>query len=161
MRKKNRTLDHIDCEIIRALQKNGRISNTEMAKQIDISEATVRTRLNRLIKNEIIQIVAVSNPLKLGFKIIGHLRIHVDTGKIEYAVTHLKRIKALWFIVITTGGNTGVDAEFAVKSMADLNDLLLTQISSIEGVTNIETTLTLDFVKRRYDWGTALGTEFE
>lgn len=159
MRKKTKSLDHIDCQIIRLLQKDGRISNTDMAKQIDISEATVRTRLNRLIKNETIQIVAVSNPLRLGFTIVGHLRIHVDANKVEYAATQLKKLKSLWFIVITTGGTTGVDAEFAVKSMADLNDLILTKINSIEGVTKIETTLTLDFVKRKYDWGTALDND--
>ena len=64
---KKRPLDQLDCQMIELLQKDGRISNTDIAKQIGMSEATVRTRLNRLIQEEFIQIVAVSNPIKLGF----------------------------------------------------------------------------------------------
>ena len=152
--KKNKPLDRIDREIIKLLQKDGRVSNTEMAKVIDISEATVRTRLSRLIEEEIIQIVAVSNPLKLGFNVVGHLRIHVEIGWIDQVAAQLKNIQALWFIVITSGASTGIDAEFNVESMADLNELVLNQVGNISGVKSVETTLTLDFVKRRYNWGT-------
>ena len=154
--KKNKPLDRIDREIISLLQKDGRISNTDMAKQIDVSEATVRTRLGRLIDEEIIQIVAVSNPLKLGFNVVGHLRIHVAAGQIEQVAAKLKTIQPLWFIVTTIGAATGIDAEFTVKSMEDLNDLVLNQVGKITGVQQVETTLTLDFIKRKYDWGTGL-----
>ncbi|MCG8552415.1 MAG: Lrp/AsnC family transcriptional regulator [Desulfobacterales bacterium] len=147
-------LDRIDREIIKLLQKDGRISNTDMARAIDVSEATVRTRLSRLIDDEIIQIVAVSNPLKLGFNVVGHLRVHVEIGRIDQVAEQLKQIKALWFIVKTSGASTGIDAEFNVESMADLNDLVLNQVGTISGVKSVETTLTLDFVKRRYNWGT-------
>lgn len=156
MKKKIRPLDRIDRKMIQLLQKDGRISNTDMAKEIEISEATVRTRLNRLIDNEIIQIVAVSNPLKLGFNVVGHLRIHVEIGEIEQVAAKLKRIKPLWFIVITSGATTGIDAEFNVESMSDLNELVLNQVGSIPGVKKVETTLIMDFVKRRYDWGSGL-----
>jgi Lrp/AsnC family transcriptional regulator for asnA, asnC and gidA len=152
--KKDKPLDRIDCEIIKLLQKDGRISNTDMAKTIDVSEATVRTRLSRLIDDEIIQIVAVSNPLRLGFNVVGHLRIHVEIGRIDQVAQQLKQIQALWFIVKTSGASTGIDAEFNVESMADLNDLVLNQVGTVPGVTSVETTLTLDFVKRRYNWGT-------
>nr|WP_319393607.1 Lrp/AsnC family transcriptional regulator [uncultured Desulfobacter sp.] len=152
--KKDKPLDRIDREIIKLLQKDGRISNTDMAKAIDVSEATVRTRLSRLIDDEIIQIVAVSNPLRLGFNVVGHLRIHVEIGRIDEVADALKQIQALWFIVKTSGASTGIDAEFNVESMADLNDLVLNEVGSVPGVTSVETTLTLDFVKRRYNWGT-------
>jgi Lrp/AsnC family transcriptional regulator for asnA, asnC and gidA len=152
--KKDKPLDRIDREIIKLLQKDGRISNTDMAKAIDVSEATVRTRLSRLIDDEMIQIVAVSNPLRLGFNVVGHLRIHVEIGRIDQVAQQLKEIQALWFIVKTSGASTGIDAEFNVESMADLNDLVLNQVGRVPGVTSVETTLTLDFVKRRYNWGT-------
>ncbi|MCP4023281.1 MAG: Lrp/AsnC family transcriptional regulator [Desulfobacteraceae bacterium] len=156
MKKANKPVDHIDSKIIKLLQKDGRLSNTDIAKEINLSEGTVRTRLNRLIKNRIIQIVAVSNPIKLGFKIVGHLRIHVEPSKIEDVIAHLKQIKALWYIVLTAGGGTGIDAEFTVKSLDELNDLIYNNLGHIDGITNVETTLTLDFIKRKYDWGTAL-----
>ncbi|MGD8392813.1 MAG: winged helix-turn-helix transcriptional regulator, partial [Desulfobacterales bacterium] len=64
---KKKMPDQIDCRMIELLQKDGRIPNTDIAKEIGISEATVRSRLNRLIEEGYIQIVAVSNPIKLGF----------------------------------------------------------------------------------------------
>ena len=148
-------LDRIDCDLISLLQIDGRISNIDIAKKIKISEGTVRSRLNRLIKNETIQIVAVSNPIKLGFNIVGHLRISVDNILMDKVVSKLKEIDMLWFVVATTGGNTGIDAEFIAKDLAEFNELILSKVSKIEGVTKIETTLTLDFLKRKYDWGTA------
>lgn len=152
---KKKTIDAVDCRMIQLLQKDGRISNTEIAKQIGISEATVRTRLNRLIKEELIQIVAVSNPLKLGFKIVGHIRIHVDIRKMDAIVAQLKRLKPLWFIVQTTGG-TGIDTEFVVKDLDELNHLIFERINRIDGVQRTETEMFLNYIKRQYDWGTAL-----
>jgi Lrp/AsnC family transcriptional regulator for asnA, asnC and gidA len=150
-----RPLDAVDCELIRLLQQDGRIPNTVLAKKIGISEATVRTRLNRLIQDEVIQIVAVSNPMKLGFEIVGIIRIHVDIHKIDHITRELKKLDALWFIVHTTGG-TGIDAEFVVKDIQELNELIFDKINRIDGVNQTETSLILKYVKRNYHWGTAL-----
>jgi len=152
---RKKTIDAVDCRMIELLQKDGRISNTEIAKTIGISEATVRTRLQRLIQEEYIQIVAVSNPLKLGFEVVGTIRIHVDIKKMDRIIRELKTIKALWHIVQTTGG-TGIDTEFVLKSLDELRDLILEKINRIDGVLRTETTLFLNYIKRQYDWGTAL-----
>lgn len=151
---KKRALDAVDCQMIQLLQKDGRISNTEIAKSIGISEATVRTRLNRLIEEEFIQIVAVSNPIKLGFDIVGNIRIHVDIKKMDKIIKELKKLKPLWFIVQTTGG-TGIDTEFVVKSLDELNELIFEKINRIDGIIKTETSLFLKYIKRQYDWGTA------
>ena len=150
-----RPLDPVDCELIRLLQKDGRIPNTVLAKKIGISEATVRTRLNRLIKDEVIQIVAVSNPMKLGFEIVGIIRIHIDIHKMAHITRELQQLDALWFIVHTTGG-TGIDAEFIVRDIQELNELIFEKINRIDGVNQTETSLILKYVKRNYHWGTAL-----
>ena len=152
---KKKMLDQIDCQMIELLQKDGRISNTDIAKEIGLSEATVRTRLNRLIQEEFIQIVAVSNPIKLGFKIVGNIRIHVEIKKMEKIIKELKKLKPLWFIVQTTGG-TGIDTEFVVKSLDELNELIFDNINKIDGIVRTDTSLFLNYIKRQYDWGTAL-----
>ena len=154
-RNKKKAIDAVDCQMIRLLQKDARIPNTEIAKQMGISEATVRTRLNRLIKEELIQIVAVSNPLKLGFKIVGRIQIHVDIKKMDTIIEELKALKPLWFIVQTTGGG-GIDTEFVVKDLDELNHLILEKINRIDGVLKTETEMFLNYIKRQYDWGTAL-----
>jgi Lrp/AsnC family transcriptional regulator for asnA, asnC and gidA len=152
---KKKALDPVDCQMIRLLQKDGRISNTEIAKNIGISEATVRTRLNRLIEEEYIQIVAVSDPIKLGFDIVGNIRIHVEIKKMDKIIKELRKLKPLWFIVQTTGG-TGIDTEFVVKSLDELNELIFEKINKIDGIIKMETSLFLKYIKRQYDWGTAI-----
>jgi len=150
-----RPIDGIDCEIIRLLQKDGRITNIEIARQLQFSEATVRARMKRLIDDEVIQIVAVSNPIKLGFRITGSIQIRVDIKKMAPVIRELKKIDALWFIVQMTSG-TGIYTEFVVRSMEELNDLILQKINPIDGVRDTETNLIMKFIKRQYDWGTAL-----
>ena len=152
---KKKALDSVDCQMIELLQKDGRISNTEIAKRIGISEATVRTRLNRLIDEEFIQIVAVSNPIKLGFDIVGNIRIHVDIKKMDKIIKELKKLKPLWFIVQTTGG-TGIDTEFVAKSLDELNELIFEKINKIDGIIKTETSLFLKYIKRQYNWGSAI-----
>lgn len=148
-------IDPIDSKMISLLQKDGRISNIEIAKQLGISEATVRTRLKRLIDDSVIQIVAVSNPFRLGFEITGDLYIHVEMKKMDEVLEELKKIKALWYIVVTTGNNS-INAEFVVKTLEDLNDLVYNQISNIDGVVRVETSVIMKYIKRNYEFGTAL-----
>jgi Lrp/AsnC family transcriptional regulator for asnA, asnC and gidA len=154
-KKKARKLDQVDCKIIHLLQKDGRIPNTEISKKVGVSEATVRARLNRLIKEKYFQIVAVSNPIMLGFEIVGMVRIYVDNKKIDEVIEKLKKFKSLWYIVLSTGAG-GIDAEFVVKSVDELSNLVFNKINSMDGVARTETSLILQYVKRQYDWGTAM-----
>lgn len=152
-RGRKKKIDNVDRQMIRLLQKDGRISNTDLAKQIGISEATARSRLNRLINEEYIQIVAVSNPIKLGFEIVGSIRFHVNIKKMDEITEELKKLKPLWFVVHTTGG-TDIVTEFIVESLSELNDLLFNKINKIDGIYRTETSLFLQYIKRQYDWGT-------
>jgi len=148
-------IDGLDAKIIAILQSDGRITNTEIAKSLDVSEATIRGRIKRLIEDEIIQIVAVSNPLKLGFEITGDLYISVDMSKMKNVINAIRKFKELWYIVITTG-RSNLNAEFVVKNLEELHDLIYNRISRIDGVEQVETAVIMKYVKRRYDFGTSL-----
>ena len=148
-------LDQMDRDIICLLQKNGRLTNIIISKKLGISEATVRNRLNRLIGEDYIKIVAVSNPLKLGFEIVGIIRIEVVVQKQERVAKELEKIKSIWNIVYTTG-TADINTEFVAKSLDELNDLLLDKISKIDGIIRTETSLILKYIIRNYDWGTGL-----
>ncbi|MBI9092325.1 MAG: Lrp/AsnC family transcriptional regulator [Desulfobacterium sp.] len=152
--KNKKSIDDTDRKIIALLQKDGRLSNTMIAKELGVSEATVRTRLNRLINEEYIQIVAVSNPLKLGFKAVGVLNIHVDIKKIDHVTEELQKLKPVWFVVRTTG-DSDIYTEFVATSIEELDDLIYKKIYKIDGVIRTETSLILQYNKRQYDWGVA------
>ncbi len=150
-----RKIDKTDSNIIKMLQKDGRLSNTTIAKKLGVSEATVRSRLNRLINEEYIQIVAVGNPIKLGFDIVGMIRFEIDLSKVDSIIRELKKLKPIWFIVQTTG-NIDIHAEFNIRSLYELKELITKKINKIDGIIRTDTALILDYAKREYTWGTAL-----
>ncbi|MBW2120800.1 MAG: Lrp/AsnC family transcriptional regulator [Deltaproteobacteria bacterium] len=156
MRKKTgKRLDKIDSKIIGLLQKNGRLPTTQIAKELGISETTVRKRLDRLIEEEFIQVVAVGNPFKLGFGIVGTIKISIDIKEVENVIRELQKLHEVWYIAVTTGA-TDIDIEFNTRSLEDLHDLVYEKINKIDGIIRTETMLIIRYAKRRYDWGTAL-----
>lgn len=154
-KKKKQSIDALDSQIISMLQQDGRMSNTDLARTLNVSEATVRLRLKRLTDENIIQIVAVSNPLKLGFELTGDLYIKADIGKIDEILKSLKKFKQLWYIVVTTG-TSNINAEFIVKDLEELHDLVYNKLSRIDGIEKIDTSIIIKYIKRRYDFGTPL-----
>jgi len=146
--------DSLDCKMIRLLQKDGRISNTAMAQTLGISEYTVRTHLKKILDSGIIRVVAVGNPIDLGFEIAGNLKIRIDLKKADSVLTELKQIDALIWVALTTGGSD-IDVEFVARSLKEFHALIFDQISRIDGVVSTETSLMVDLVKDTYDWGTA------
>lgn len=144
-------IDATDMKIIRLLQKNGRMSNTEIAKQTGVSETTVRYRLQRLTREEFIQIVAMVNPLKLGFGIEGSIRIKADIKAIDKVTEKLKKTDSLYFVARSMG-SYDFDTEYYVKSTVELKQLVDT-INAIDGVLGTDVSTVLDYVKERYDFG--------
>lgn len=150
---KNR-LDQQDCKLIRLLQVDGRMSNTALAQEMNVSEYTVRTRLKRLLDEKIIEIVAVSEPAKLGFDIFGNLKIKVELKKADQVLEKLKKVDAFIWVALYTGG-TDIDADFIVRSMAEFHDLIFKKVSKIDGILSTETSLMVELVKDKHEWGTA------
>jgi Lrp/AsnC family transcriptional regulator for asnA, asnC and gidA len=150
----NTALDRVDQRMIRLLQKDGRMSIVDIAKELRISETTARTRLKRLIRNEIINVVAVSNPIKLGFEIIGNLKVTIDLKRKDHILSRLKKIAQLNYIALTTGG-TDLDVEFIARSLDEFKDLIFNKIPNIDGVISLDTSLIVEIVKDTWDFGTA------
>jgi len=147
-------LDKLDCRMVRLLQIDGRMSNIAIAQKLGISEYTVRNRMKRLLANKTIKIVAVANPIDLGFEIAGNLKIKIDLQKTDQVLENLKKIDELIWVALTTGG-TDIDVEFIARSLKEFQDLIFKKISGIDGVLSTETSLMVDLVKDKYDWGTA------
>ncbi len=135
----------IDYKIIRLLQKNGRIPNTEIAKTLGISEATVRNRLQALIRDEHIQILAIVNPIKLKSGMVGNIRIKAQNKKLEHVGKALFEIDELWYISQMVGRDD-FDAEYYVSSQGDFGRLI-ERIKNIDGIVNVKTALITRYVK--------------
>ena len=144
------TIDKIDAKIIRLLQKNGRLPNTEISKQVGVSEATVRNRLQRLINDKYIQVVAVGNPFKLSPGISGRIGIRIDIKKIDKVLAALDRMDELWYIA-RVEGNTDLDVEYFVRSLEHYRQLI-DAINKIDGVIQTDAAFILQIAKCRYDY---------
>jgi len=150
----SKKLDKVDCQMIHLLQKDGRMPNKSIAKELGISEFTVRRRLKRLLDSSVIKIVAVANPIDLGFEIAGNLKIKIDLKKADSVLEKLKKIDSLIWVALTTGG-TDIDVDFVTRSLKEFHELIFKKISKIDGVISTETSLMVDLVKDEYAWGTA------
>lgn len=147
-------LDKVDCQMIHLLQKDGRMPNNAIAQELGISEFTVRRRLKRLLDSGVSRIVAVANPIDLGFEIAGNLKIKIDLKKADQVLEKLKKIDSLIWVALTTGG-TDIDVEFVIRSLKEFHELIFKKICKIDGVISTETSLMVDLVKDEYAWGTA------
>ena len=145
-------IDEIDSRIIHLLKQNGRLPNTEMANQLNVSEAAIRKRLKRLIDEEIIQIVAIVNQNKVGYELEGNIKIKIDIKKTELVKKELNSIENLWYIAYLTGASD-FDIEFCAKSQGELR-ALIEKINRIDGVLETATSIRLQLVKNRYNWET-------
>ncbi|MBW2177114.1 MAG: Lrp/AsnC family transcriptional regulator [Deltaproteobacteria bacterium] len=148
-------LDSTDFKIIGLLQKDGRMPSSEIAKITNVSEATVRYRLKKLIDGGFIQIVAAGNPIKLGFGIAANIGLYTESPQIEKIITELKKLKRLSYIAQMTG-EPAIELETFVESIDELHQLLL-QIENIEGIKRIETSFIRRIIRERFDWGTPGG----
>src|SRR6266699_4353327 len=97
------TIDEIDQHIIEALQQDGRRPFTKIAADLGISEASVRQRVSNLINNEVIQIVAVTNPIKLGFSLASMVGIRVEGARLLEVAQAIAEFDEVIYLNICTG----------------------------------------------------------
>ena len=145
-----RRIDALDQGIVEALQANGRESFRSIAARLGVSEATVRARYARLCDDDIVQVVAVTNPLGLGFE---QALIGVKTAGSPQPVADEIASWAEADYVVVTAGQYDLVVEMVAADRRDLLGLT-NRMRELDGVVSTETFLYLDLVKQLYDWGT-------
>jgi len=145
-------LDEVSKGIIEQLQEDGRRSYAEIGKAVGLSEAAVRQRVQKLTDAGVMQVVAVTDPMQLGFYRQAMIGIRV-TGDTTRVAAELADIPAVDYVVLTAG-SFDVLAEVVCESDEDLIELLNHRIRAIEGVLSTETFVYLKLQKQFYNWGT-------
>ncbi len=145
-----RLIDALDQGIIEALQANGRDSFRAIAARLGVSEATVRARYARLCNDDILQVVAVTNPLGLGFE---QALVGLKTTGSPQPVADAIASWAEADYVVVTAGQYDLVVEVVAADRRGLLDVT-NRMRELDGVVSTETFLYLDLVKQLYDWGT-------
>jgi Lrp/AsnC family transcriptional regulator for asnA, asnC and gidA len=144
-------LDEVSKGIIEQLQQDGRRSYAAIGKVVGLSEAAVRQRVQRLIDSGVMQVVAVTDPLELGFARQAMVGIRVK-GQLEPVADALAGLTEVDYVVITAG-SYDLLAEVVCESDDHLLSLISGKIRSIEGVVSTETFMYLRLRKQTYSWG--------
>ena len=145
-------LDDVAKKIIEQLQEDGRRPYAAIAASVGLSEAAVRQRVQRLVRSEVVQIVAVTNPLQLGFTRQAMIGIRAD-GPLDPVVAAISELDEVVYVVITAG-SFDVLAEVICEDDEHLLHVLNKRIRTIEGVRSTETFVYLELSKQTYTWGT-------
>jgi Lrp/AsnC family transcriptional regulator for asnA, asnC and gidA len=147
-------LDHTNRRIIEHLQHDGRVPCTTIAAELGVGPDEVESRVEELRSAGVIDVVAVTDPLQLGYPRNAMLGIEVD-GAVKPVAAALERIEEIIYLALTEGG-FDLLAEVVGTSDAHLLELV-TRIRPIPGVRRIHTFLYLELVKETYAYGTAGG----
>jgi Lrp/AsnC family transcriptional regulator, regulator for asnA, asnC and gidA len=144
-------LDPVNRRIIEILQREGRSPFTSIARELGVSEAAVRARVQRLTDAGVLDVVAVTNPLKLGFDVMALVGVQANSD-LDRVASVVSEWDETSYVVITSGSY-----DLLVEVVCEHNRHLLDvvqRLREIEGVKSTETFMYLDMVKMTYAWGT-------
>ncbi len=139
-------LDDLDSQIINLLQIDGRASNIELARKIGVSEGTVRRRFRNLVKEEVIRVIAIPDPSKLGRETSALIGLKVDPALVDSVASELAKMEEVQYSAVTTGAYD-VFCRVALSSPLELSNFLRNRIGDINGVRRSETFVNLSIKK--------------
>jgi len=145
-------LDDVDKRLIEALQRDGRLPYTQLGQEVGLSEAAVRQRVRRLVDTGVTQIVAVTDPMTLGFRRMAMVGIRVD-GDVRETADAVAALPQINYLVIVAG-SYDLLVEVVCEDDDELLELLNSQIRNLDGVRSTETFVYLKLHKQFYNWGT-------
>ena len=144
-------LDELDQRVIKILQADGRRPNTEIARELRVSETTVRKRIAQLVSRGLINIVAVPTPRAVGMNLSAIIGFSVELPKLHEISEELKRQREVRYIGVSTGRYDIIVEAFFFDQRHFL-DFISTRLGRMEGITSLETSVILDVVKFSYEW---------
>ncbi|MGN6742359.1 MAG: Lrp/AsnC family transcriptional regulator [Amnibacterium sp.] len=145
-------LDDVSKAIVEQLQQDGRRSYADIGKHVGLSEAAVRQRVQRLTETGVMQIVAVTDPMQLGFYRQAMIGIRVS-GDVREIGDRLAALPSVDYVVLTAG-TFDLLVEVVCENDDDLIELLNAEIRTLPGVVSTDTFVYLKLRKQFYNWGT-------
>ncbi|WP_062236192.1 Lrp/AsnC family transcriptional regulator [Fictibacillus sp. FJAT-27399] len=143
-------IDQLDKGIIKLLSKDGRMSFTEIAQRLNVTEKTVRTRYNNLVENNILEVVGVVNPISLGVKVGAIIQISAVPPWMEDTIKKLQEIAGIRFITLTSG-EYQLLVQANVRHYEEITEIVKS-IHHIEGINKTNVILQMDIYKNSFEY---------
>lgn len=149
-RKNTGTFDEIDNKIIALLRVDGRHTVAHIASVVGISESATRARVKRLMNDEVLQIVAITNPSKLGLTVDVFITLQTEPAKTMSVARALSKLDDVRYVGILSGQYDLVVSS-AFRDDEEFLEFLHEKVAKIPGVVRTETFRILKTMKRTYD----------
>lgn len=143
------TLDDTDLKIIEALQKDGRVAFAQIAEQLGVSPGMIRQRYSRLVEQGFLKVVAITNPLRMGFRTMAMIGIRAEGSKLLDVADKVSKLDEVIYMVISSG-RFDIFAEVICRDYEDLLRFLTEKLSTIDGVRESESFMHLKIIKEVY-----------
>ena len=158
--KEKAKVDEIDLKIINFLNKDGRTPFAQIAKELGVSTGMIRQRYQRLVQEGVLQIVAITNPLLMGFATMAQIGVKADVSRLEEIADEIAEFEEVIYLVLLTG-SYDLHVEVVCRDKAHLLNFLTKKLHAIEGVKEAETFMYLRIAKENYGWAGNKGVKRE
>ncbi len=144
-------IDEIDQQIIKILNQDGRASFAQIAQTLGVSAGMIRQRYNRLVEEGAVQVVAITNPMLMGFTIMAQIGVKVNVNRFQEIADKIASFDEVIYLVMITG-SYDLFVEVVCRDRNHLLDFLTNKLHSVEGVKEAETFVYLRIIKEVYTW---------
>lgn len=142
-------LDETDLAIIDALQVDGRVAFAQIAEQLGVSPGMIRQRYTRLVEEGFLKVVAITNPIRMGYKTMAMIGIRAEGSKLLEVAEKISRLDEVIYMVISSG-RFDIFAEVVSRDHEDLLRFITEKLSTIDGVRESESFMHLKIMKEVY-----------
>ena len=151
-------IDDIDLQIIKILNKDGRTPFSQIAKRLSVSTGMIRQRYHRLVQEGMLQVVAVTNPLLMGFTTMAHIGVKVEVSRLKEIADQIAAFEEVIYLVLLTG-SYDLHIEVVCRDQAHLLNFLTNKLHSVEGIKDTESFICMQIAKEVYTWTGYLDVE--
>lgn len=144
-------LDDLDRKLLKLLQLDGRMPYRQIARQLGVSEGTIRGRTNRMVDDGILRIVAIADPLRMGNGVLAFILVKVRPGFQQQVVDHIVALPESTYVSDCVGV-ADIYVQVVCRNSDHLHELLNERIARIEGIDKLDTSIELKMHKLSYDY---------
>ncbi|MEX1157735.1 MAG: Lrp/AsnC family transcriptional regulator [Thermomicrobiales bacterium] len=146
-----RVVDDLDRAIIQRLQRDGRMSSAEIARQLSVAERTVRARIDRLVGDNVIRLVATVVPPTVGFAVTADVFLEIEAGRVQEVAHQIAARPEVGYVGLSTG-DRDISIQMHARSVEQLYDIVSNELGNISGVVRTNTFIIPKIIKSHFDF---------
>ena len=146
-----RSIDDIDHAIIACLQRDSRTPSAEIARRVGVAERTVRARIDRLVQDGVVRLVALVSPQALGYTVTADVFLEVELGRVQEVADHIASFSEVSYVGLTTG-DRDISLQMYAESVDSLYTFVTERLNRIPGVMRARTFVIPRIVKSIENW---------